>query len=251
MADLTDLVVNCPNVFGHFADKVNTCSAVIGSQHAAELSCFQVPEAYSGAIRSAPILFIGSNPSIDYRELFPTYGWTAEELADFFECRFNREHQWVRDGRRVRRVDGTYGQVVKTWAHIIRVATELISHRRLRYGVDYAITETARCKSRADGGVTKPVICECTDRFFGPTLAASPAAVVIALGGKASAAVSRALGRPNIPRYFDAPIEGTMRTIIHLDYPGARKRNDRPPPRWYLRDVLPTEVLERLRIGLA
>lgn len=58
---------------------------------------FHVPEPWSGNLKTAEILFVGSNPSIDLKEkLFPKFEsqeWSEDkknEVVDFFSTRLNK-----------------------------------------------------------------------------------------------------------------------------------------------------------------
>jgi hypothetical protein len=117
--DLLSAVLGCRYIEEHFDRGSSECSPVIQEQGTADRFKFQVPEASSGAISTAPILFIGSNPSIDVDEDFPTYNWSDAKIQDFFEHRFDSANEWVRDGVRVRCKSGGFGKRVKTWGQIM------------------------------------------------------------------------------------------------------------------------------------
>jgi hypothetical protein len=127
---------------------------------------FQLPEPWCGQIDRAPILFVSSNPSIgdDQRAL----GSTTDDDA------FDAHHYAFGGGRSTHTVDGVYtldtnGKrsrlPVKYWSAARDRAQELIPHRKVIVGIDYALTEVVRCKSKREVGVLA-ALKECSSRFF-------------------------------------------------------------------------------------
>ncbi len=57
-------IINCPSAYGH------TCKKIVNCQQG---YCFhQVPEPWSGNLKTAHYLIIGSNPALDVEEVFPS-----------------------------------------------------------------------------------------------------------------------------------------------------------------------------------
>lgn len=55
-------------------------------------SMFHVPEPWSGNLKTAEVLFVGSNPTIDLKEKFPKFEsekWPDYKVVDFFSNRLN------------------------------------------------------------------------------------------------------------------------------------------------------------------
>ena len=148
-----------------------------------------LPEPWSGSLEKAKILCVGSNPSTDYDEDFPTAEWSDDKIRDFFENRFGSGHKvWTKQNK-VLYKNGSYSRANSTWSEISNRATEILGREAVP-GIDYALTETVRCKSRNAEGV-KEARNKCMERHFAATLAASNARIIIALGEHARAAVGQ------------------------------------------------------------
>ncbi len=64
---------------------------------------FKHPEPWDGFIERAEILFIGSNPSIDFDEIYPTDYWEKEEIYEFYNNRFSAVNDYyVRNKNKVK-----------------------------------------------------------------------------------------------------------------------------------------------------
>ena len=100
--DLLLSIVNCPAVTEARRSSAHPCRRVVMTQLAdgrSDTTC-HVPEPWSGNLESAPILFIGTNPSINYEENFPDTGWDDETVVDFFQNRFGGgSRTWAAGGR--------------------------------------------------------------------------------------------------------------------------------------------------------
>ena len=103
------------------------CGKIVQSQGLNTFSDFQAPEPWSGRIETAPILFISSNPSIGYDEIYPTGRWMDEDILDFFHNRFSGGKQpWILDGTESLRKDGSHGKWTRFWAGANGRARELL-----------------------------------------------------------------------------------------------------------------------------
>lgn len=94
-------IARCPNVpacleGGH---EGHPCSTIVGSQAAGGLEDFQVPEPWSGQIRSAAVLFVSSNPSISEVEAYPRWSAPDDLIDEFFTQRFGGGRKvWIKQG---------------------------------------------------------------------------------------------------------------------------------------------------------
>jgi hypothetical protein len=80
----------CPNVQTCLdSDEPHPCRSVVAAQNLPR-SRHQLPEPWSGRIETAPILFVGSNPSFNPSERFPTQRWADQTIEAFFMTRFDR-----------------------------------------------------------------------------------------------------------------------------------------------------------------
>jgi hypothetical protein len=184
----------------------------------------QLPEPWVGHLTKAPILFVSSNPSIrgeisaeglaaPTRDGI-TWDTTDEEIVDRFENAFDR---YMVDG--VRSIGAK--RATRYWSSIKRRAQELIPHRPVRPGHDYALTEVVRCKSRAEIGVAE-ASPECTDRYLITTLALSGACVVVGIGAYARRALASRFGLSSTTGVQEIKIEGRQSTVVFLPHPNAR-----------------------------
>ena len=158
------------------------CSRVIAFQGREDLnlltpSTFHLPEPWQGDIARAPLLFISSNPSINPCEHFPTAAWSDTDIINFFEGGFSSRAR--AQGRS------------RYWSSIHKRALELFG-RNPRPGIDYALTEVVRCKSRNEVGVPE-ALPHCAGRFLSETLRLSNANVIFAVGEKARRHLSNVL----------------------------------------------------------
>ena len=119
-------IMLCSNVSAGRSDASSPCHTIVSSQNNPD-EPFQLPEPWSGDLENAPILFIGSNPSISYDEDYPleTADWPRERATRFFTHRF--QDGWVKVGRYGRFRNGEYSKRrTSYWSSIMRRAMELL-----------------------------------------------------------------------------------------------------------------------------
>ena len=189
-------------------DESHPCRRVVAAQlPGLPRSRHQLPEPWNGRIESAPILFVGSNPSFDRSEKFPTKGWADHTIEAFFTTRF----------------DPTYSKC------------SLLERRALdrtcdpwqepRPGYDFALTEVVRCKSRNEEGAPG-ALATCTELYLGRTFQVAGAKVVIALGRVAREGIASYVGGTSEiglrRRMFD--IGGRERAVLMLGHPSSAQR---------------------------
>lgn len=203
-SDLLLEITHCPIVAECLLrNAAHPCGRVVGAQHlpAAE---HHRPEPWNGQIETAPLLFVSSNPSFNPREHFPNNGWRDDEIVDFFTTRFKHSDQ------------SSF-----FWRMVWRIAEALLG-RAPNPGLDYALTEVVRCKSRKEEGVAEAVRV-CSELYLSRTFEASGAKVIIALGKKARNVVGNELG-------FDSSIglkqsvASQSRLVLMLGHPSAAER---------------------------
>jgi len=182
---------------------------------------FQVPEPWNGDLASAPLLFMSSNPATGDGAAYPRASWKDEEIEDFFVHRFGEgRQQWTLGGNRALLLDGTHAKANPFWSSVRQRAMELFQ-RDVQPGRDYALTEVVRCKSGGEYGVAEAAD-ECAGRYLLPTIEASGAKVIVALGKVAESYLRRLVafeGKVSPP----VTIGGRERMIAVLPHPNARK----------------------------
>ncbi|MBL8089373.1 MAG: hypothetical protein JNJ43_03545 [Anaerolineales bacterium] len=236
-------VVHCPIVKLVFESRSNhPCRKIIESQNISSLSEFQLPEPWNGQIESAPVLFLSSNPSIDFTEDYPTWSSSDPIIEDFFYNRFGgRYKEWVKDGKRSLKKDGSYSKAIKFWAEIQKRSEELFQ-REVIPGVDHVLSEIVHCKSRDEIGVDDAMDF-CSTRYLKEILSISKSIVVVLLGDKANMVFKKTfnISDRDINSSNLVNVMNKERYVCFLPHPNARKKRK-------FESILSTEVLSSLRL---
>ncbi len=181
-------VARCPDVAPARLSLSHPCHDIVTLQ-SADPHAFQCPEPWAGALSTARIAFVASNPSISEAsdagaqeaENYPRESWPDDVIADFMTRRF--EGRWATPDGRFRRRNGRLSTPVRFWSAVQNRAEELLD------GIadptrDYVMTEVVHCKSRSEVGV-RAAGRHCLERHLERILFASPAPLVVVLGSKA------------------------------------------------------------------
>ncbi|MEI2276702.1 hypothetical protein OHC50_04385 [Paenarthrobacter ilicis] len=195
------------------------CHKVVRSQDS-HAGPFQVPEAWAGNLAKAQVVFLSSNPAISagipdaklpsrrYPEKYPTTEWPDADVADFMINRFSPEHVWVSE-RRHRKVDEAqldggpvWGSKERYWGWIEKQTNALLGNDIPWYERS-VMTEVVHCKSANEQGVQEAAQL-CSTKHMGRILEASPARLVVVVGGKAAAALRSAYPTA----FMDKPLFG-------------------------------------------
>lgn len=161
-----------------------------------------VPEPWNGHLGNAPLLFIGQNPSASFRENYPSLAQTPSTSAmqEYFDTRF--DGLAIREGTRVKLKDegkgSDYAGPNRFLSYLVQIAAQLHG-RPAKPGIDYALTEGVRCKSKDAIGV-ELAVGTCARRYMRETLALSPANVIVCLGAIARQSLLTAFERRDIPK---------------------------------------------------
>ncbi len=221
-------IARCPNATTCLEqdDDGHPCHGIVAKQGADSLKRLQLPEPWSGELTKAPILFVGSNPSISPLEEYPTGAWPDEMLIDFWLNRFaGGARPWTKKGLYTLLRTGEYSQRwVRYWAAVRHRAKELLQ-RPARPGVDYCISEVVHCKSRSEYGV-REALKECRDRYLSELIAVSGARVIVGLGAIAERAIRNQFDIPEQER-VGGPVEhgDLLRIFAFLPHPNARQKH--------------------------
>ena len=232
-------VVRCSSVSAARANGEHPCATIVRSQDPFPGE-FQPPTPWVGEASQAPILFVGSNPSFGGNEYYPAIDWTDEDLVDFFDFAFSGEHAQIKDGIYARQADGSYGSFVRTWAGIRGRAKELLQ-RNPNPGMDYAMTEIVRCRSRDEIGV-ESARDHCADLYLERTIELSSARVIVALGSQVRGWLRKRWHLQPRP-VSEIELNGMTRMIAFLPHPTSFGSKT-------FESVMPDE-LARLRAVLA
>ncbi|GAA3275784.1 hypothetical protein AAU01_16210 [Paenarthrobacter aurescens] len=229
------------------------CHKIVRSQdnHA---GAFQVPEAWAGNLGKAQVVFLSSNPAISagipdaklpskrFAEKYPTTDWSDTDIADFMINRFSPEHVWVSE-RRHRKVDEAHvaggpmwGSKERYWGWIEKQTNALLGNDIPWYERS-VMTEVVHCKSANEQGVQEAVQL-CSAKHMGRILEASPAGLVVVVGGKAATALRSAnpsafVDRPQFGKQgpdglpdpkqniFEMHVGGRSRLVCFIKHPSA------------------------------
>lgn len=158
------------------------------------------PEAWTGDLRTAPMMFLSSNPSFNPKENFPNWHsaeWKKEEIIDFAVNRFSEiphrkfgatESSILAEKDRTIGFKGEVSERVPHWRWVRQFAS-------LVYGKDisessavndYVITELVHCKSPHEQGVIR-ALGMCKSKWLERILALSPAKLIFVAGVKSGA----------------------------------------------------------------
>lgn len=86
--DLLLRISSCEEVDRAMKDRTHPCNKIVASQNRGRES-FQHPEPWNGNIEKADVLIIGSNPSFDPDENYPTNTWNDDQIYSFHNDRFS------------------------------------------------------------------------------------------------------------------------------------------------------------------
>lgn len=205
-------ITRCSHVEDARSDPAHSCDEVVGSQ-AGDVAELQVPEPWSGHIDRAPILFVGSNPSISKDEDFPTVSWDEAKTISFFQRRFDPGGP----------VTPQAFNRVKYWTGARKRAEELLERDAVP-GKDFALTEVVHCKSKKEAGV-EAALSTCTRAWLDKVVSQSAARVVVLLGRYAKDACAKRWGiDAEKSVHFDVAVAGRSRAVVILPHPNAREQ---------------------------
>lgn len=208
-------------------DTSHPCATIVRSQGVSSLDEFQAPEPWSGDLSVAPILFLSSNPSIGQAtyDQYPRASWPDNATFEYFDYRFGgSQHATIAQGIFHASQLGQKGvRPVPFWRSVRKCAAEILEKRpgQVEAGVDYALTEIVRCKSKHEIGVAEAT-STCVERYLDPTLAISSARLVVVLGKHARNVMSARFNlAPTVPLHERVPIADRERAIVFLRHPSA------------------------------
>ncbi|MFZ2228684.1 MAG: hypothetical protein WA090_04785 [Candidatus Nanopelagicaceae bacterium] len=155
------------------------------------------PEAWTGDLERAPIIFLSSNPSFDAMENFPSWdtkSWSDEDISDFGANRFSNDagrRFGATDGPRLVDADKTIGKdgnlsgQVKHWRWVRSFAAMVLNKPIADTSAisDFVMTELVHCKSPHEEGVIQAMET-CKEKWLDQILKISPARLIFVAGAK-------------------------------------------------------------------
>ena len=217
-------ITRCSVLESSKAGEPGPCKRIVDVQSHLPLAAHQVPEPWTGDIEQARIVFISSNPSIDFDEPFPVWGDDLMSTKEFFTDRFGDQPGQIKDGMYPPVEGGGWGPAVRFWSSVRQRAFEILPGAVP--GTDYALTEVVHCKSRNEIGVQE-ARSTCAERFLPRIIAsATRAKIFVVFGVHAARSVADVLDIELDATRRVARLEraGVQQMVVYLDHPaGAGK----------------------------
>ncbi len=242
-------VARCGNITHARKDAAHPCHEIVSVQKP-DPATFHVPEAWAGAIDTARVLYISSNPSIGdiaegqdpaTEELYPKESDSDEFIQDFIVNRFNPDSGYADLNGSYRQVSGQPStKKVSFWTNMRNRSIELLGHDA-HPNESYAMTEVVHCKSKKDRMGVKAARSACSDLYLDRIIALSPARVLVVVGVQAGDALKT---RWDLPQQFGImkkeasgtasivaseadsmvlrEIAGRERTVVFLPHPNSQ-----------------------------
>jgi hypothetical protein len=225
-------IARCPLLAQAAEQPQHPCHDVVAAQPVAP-PARQVPEAWAGALLTARIVFVSSNPSISVAkpgsppltsEAYPLGASSDDTIAQFLLQRFAptvRPKPFVVGDRHLQ-LDGEYATTkTRFWTSIRARATELLEYAA-DPNADYVLTEVVHCKSKGEKGVAK-ASATCATRYLDRILELTPATVMVVVGSKAHLPLKHRLNLPQPPYNVQRVVGGRQRHVVFLWHPAAFK----------------------------
>ena len=198
-------IASCQEAEAAFKDTSHPCNKIVNWQKT-ELPVLQTcstlqgstahrPEAWAGNLADARILFLGSNPSFNNKEIFPDYTeeWSGEKLRDFAARRFmgsstrpfgandgpneaEKDRVYLKDGNLHKSKVTHWNELRGNAAAILGIPKSEVSPNK-----DYAMTELVHCKSKAEVGV-EDALHFCSQKYLEEIFRTSNAKLIFVLG---------------------------------------------------------------------
>lgn len=215
-------IARCPEIDATARQTGHPCSTIVQLQGPPENPQRQVPEAWAGGLLTARVLYVSSNPSIseagdhnsgEIPERYPREWWNDEPIATFITRRFDqRLRPPLSSDDHFLREDGQQSpRHVRYWRVARKRSTELLGYPA-DPGVDYAMTEVVRCKSKHEVGVAAAAQV-CAPRYLERTLELCPAPLVVVVGSKARDRLTELWDLPEGFGTNDAPAHAHTTTM--------------------------------------
>ncbi|NOZ45960.1 MAG: hypothetical protein GXO79_04175 [Chlorobi bacterium] len=211
-------IARCENFFNC---KNTDCENIVNFQKQVDK---QLPEPWNGNIENSRILFISSNPSINENEIYPLASWKDSEIIDFFQYRFSKSRDYVKNLLYPKHKEGYAKNWIRYWGFIRSISRKLLNRQNVVPGIDYSLMEIVRCKSHNEYGVAE-ALDVCAEKYLIRTLSLSKAKVLVAVGDKSRDILKDKLNIAFLEnRHIEKEIGGTKRIIFATPHSNARKK---------------------------
>ena len=205
-------IAKCKEIKAACEDKSHPCNQIVRAQEYLGNKIRQSPEPWAGNLAKAPLLFVGSNPSIsedlERGEDFPRVSfweseavhtdWPPERIVEFHTRRFDqsRDKPYVRPDAQYLCIDGEYrgkdgakpGQrhFQKYWKTAFTEANYIFGEE-IDISNSICLSEVVHCKTKSETKNGKPIGLEeslstCVQRYLLKIFEVSPAPLVVLTG---------------------------------------------------------------------
>ena len=201
-------ISSCSEVQNAISDTSHPCHKVVTWQakqwlpeiKTIESSHMHRPEAWTGKLDLAPIMFLSSNPSFNAKENFPNWSkseWNVERVIDFAVNRFTsdpkREYGATQCGelvnldRTIEHDGAISAKRVRYWSWVRQLVGFILEKPEIEISAvsDYVMTEIVHCKSTYEEGVVD-ARKKCKDKYLDQVLKLSPAKIIFVVGKNAA-----------------------------------------------------------------
>jgi hypothetical protein len=201
-------ISSCSEVANALSDASHPCHGVVSWQAKQWIptittianSDMHRPEAWTGDITKAPIIFLSSNPSFNKDENYPSWDlnkWPVEKILDFALNRFSAkqlrlygatEYGALKNFDRTIELDGALSKKrVRYWSWVRQLVSHILEKPEDQVSAidDYVMTEIIHCKSPHEEGVVS-ARKKCKDKYLERILALSPAELIFIVGKNAA-----------------------------------------------------------------
>ncbi len=216
-------IASCSNVHQAISDIKNPCHKIVTWQKTQFIelkdatsyfdSVAHRPEAWTGNLEKAPIIFLASNPSFNIEEAYPdwTESWNDDDVREFMHHRFinegerdfgaidsgpNRDKTILKNGELSDRAVAYWREIRGRVAELLNKDVNAVSAHD-----DFVMTEMVHCKSFNEIGVSE-ALSFCSMNFFENIFRISPASIVIVMGKKPAELLVKLY--PEIPNTWGA-----------------------------------------------
>ena len=201
-------ISSCDEIKGAILDTAHPCHQVVSWQkekwnlkiQSIHGSPMHRPEAWTGNLTKAPIIFISSNPSFNPDENFPNWvasQWNKSQILDFalnrFSHNFERKYGATQSGTlancdKTIEKDGKLSKKrVRYWSWVRKLVSFVLDKSEGDVSAinDYVMTEIVHCKSEYEKGVIS-ARKKCKDKYLERIITLSPARLIFVVGKNAA-----------------------------------------------------------------
>jgi hypothetical protein len=201
-------ISSCNEIDSAIIDSAHPCHQVVSWQKEKWLLSIQSinespmhrPEAWTGNLTKAPIIFISSNPSFNKQENFPNWQasqWSKSQILDFAMNRFSGDFTrkygatqscTLANCDKTIEKDGNLSQNrVRYWSWVRKLVSFVLDKPEAEVSAidDYVMTEIVHCKSEYEKGVIS-ARKKCKDKYLERIITLSPARLIFVVGKNAA-----------------------------------------------------------------